>query len=128
MSGTDSQPIDLGRPSARLPNGINARGSLYNPRFEHDACGIGFVAQKLGERSHRVLELALTALCNHAHRGAVAADGKSGDGAGVLTQLPYEIIARHLTHQGITPPERDRLAVGMIFLPRYNPDHRERSR
>ena len=113
---------------SRLPNGIDARGSLYNPRFEHDACGIGFVAQKSGERSHRVLELALTALCNHAHRGAVAADGKSGDGAGVLTQLPYEIIARHLTRQGITPPERDRLAVGMIFLPRTNPDHRERSR
>ncbi len=91
-------------------------------------CGIGFVAQKSGERSHRVLELALTALCNHAHRGAVAADGKSGDGAGVLTQLPYELIARHVERQGKRPPGRDRLAAGMIFLPRYNPDHRERSR
>ena len=113
---------------SRLPNGIDARGSLYNPRFEHDACGIGFVAQKSGERSHRVLELALTAVCNHAHGHSAAADGKSGDGAGVLTQLPYEIIARDLTRQGITPPERERLAVGMIFLPRTNPDHRERSR
>ena len=121
-----SLPFDF-RPTCLL-NGVDARGSLYDPRFEHDACGIGFVAQKSGERSHRVLELALTALCNHAHRGAVAADGKSGDGAGVLTQLPYELIARHLTSQGITPPERDRLAVGMIFLPRYNPEHRERSR
>ena len=127
--GTEGfQPSTFELNSTRLPNGIDARGSLYNPRFEHDACGIGFVAQKSGERSHRVLELALTALCNHAHRGAVAADGKSGDGAGVLTQLPYEIIARHLSRQGITPPERERLAVGMIFLPRYNPDHRERSR
>jgi glutamate synthase (ferredoxin) len=113
---------------AWLPNGLDVTGSLYDPRFEHDACGIGFVAQKSGARSHRVLELALTALCNHAHRGAVAADGKSGDGAGVLTQLPYELIANHLSRQGITAPERDRLAVGMIFLPRYNPDHRERSR
>jgi len=113
---------------SRLPNGLDITGSLYDPRFEHDACGIGFVAQKSGARSHRVLELALTALCNHAHRGAVAADGKSGDGAGVLTQLPYELIAKHLAGQGIAAPERDRLAVGMVFLPRYNPDHRERAR
>ena len=64
---------------------------LYQDRYEHDACGIGFVAQKDGRRSNDVLRLAVTALCNHAHRGAVAADGKSGDGAGVLTQIPHEL-------------------------------------
>jgi glutamate synthase (ferredoxin) len=121
VSACDREPTPL-------PNGIDPCGSLYDPRFEHDACGIGFVAQKSGERSHRVLDLALTALCNHAHRGAVAADGKSGDGAGVLTQLPYELIVRHLARQELTPPERERMAVGMVFLPRYHPDHRERSR
>jgi glutamate synthase (ferredoxin) len=128
VESTNLQPSTLDLQPSRLPNGLDISGSLYDPRFEHDACGIGFVAQKSGERSHRVLELALTALCNHAHRGAVAADGKSGDGAGVLTQLPYELIVNHLAQRGMAAPERDRLAVGMVFLPRYNPDHRERSR
>ncbi|MBK9094337.1 MAG: glutamate synthase subunit alpha [Anaerolineae bacterium] len=103
-------------------------GSLYDARFEHDACGIGFVAQKSGAASHHVLELALTALCNHAHRGAVAADGKSGDGAGVLTQLPYDLLAREVLKQGLQPPARGDLAVGMVFLPRYNLAHRARAR
>jgi glutamate synthase domain-containing protein 1 len=122
-------PRDSGCPdSCNLPNGLAVAGSLYDPRFEHDACGIGFVAQKSSARSHRALELALTALCNHAYRGAVAADGKSGDGAGVLMQLPYELIANYLARRGMAAPERDRPAVGVIFLPRYNPDHRERAR
>ena len=101
---------------------------LYQDRYEHDACGIGFVAQKDGRRSHEVLRLAVTALVNHAHRGAVAADGKSGDGAGVLTQLPHELLARHLAQMGFTAPAPGDLAVGMIFLPRYNLAHRERAR
>ncbi len=108
--------------------GIDASGSLYDERFEHDACGIGFVAQKSGVRSHEVLALALTALRNHAHRGATAADGKSGDGAGVLTQLPYELMARELLRNGMQPPARGDLAVGMTFLPRFNLAHRERAR
>ena len=107
---------------------FDVSGSLYDARFEHDACGIGFVAQKSGARSYEVLRLALDALCNHAHRGAVAADGKSGDGAGVLTQLPYELIARELTQQEIQAPARGDLALGMIFLPRFNLTHRERAR
>jgi glutamate synthase (ferredoxin) len=114
--------------SSRLPDSLHAEGTLYDPRFEHDACGIGFVAQASGERSHEVLALALTALRNHAHRGAVAADGKSGDGAGVLTQLPHKIIAKELAAQEKQVPGRGDLAVGMVFLPRYNLAHRERSR
>ena len=80
------------------------------------------------DSSHDVLRLALDALCNHAHRGAVAADGKSGDGAGVLTQLPYELVARDLATQGLQAPARGDLALGMIFLPRFNLAHRERAR
>ena len=112
--------------NSEFPSDIS--GSLYDARFEHDACGIGFVAQKSGARSHGVLRLALDALCNHAHRGAVAADGKSGDGAGVLTQLPYELVARDLATQGFQAPARGDLALGMIFLPRFNLAHRERAR
>jgi glutamate synthase (NADPH/NADH) large chain/glutamate synthase (ferredoxin) len=63
---------------------------LYNPEFEHDACGVGFIAKISGERSHDVLARALTALKCLAHRGAIDADAITGDGAGVMTQLPYD--------------------------------------
>src|SRR5215207_6052174 len=93
------------------------RRGLYDPRFEHDACGIGFVAQLSGAASHDILGMALTAVGNMAHRGGVGADGKSGDGAGVLTQIPRAFFARELTQLGISYPIEN-LAVGMIFLPR----------
>ena len=89
---------------------------LYDPRFEHDACGIGFVAHLSGEPSHAILAQALTAVANMAHRGGVGADGKSGDGAGVLTQIPRAFFARALARLGIHYPVED-LAVGMFFLP-----------
>lgn len=113
---------DLTMPAAPF----GAAGPLYDASFEHDACGTGFVAQRNGARSHHVLQLALEALCNHAHRGAVAADGRSGDGAGVLTQLPYELMVRELAKTGSRPPERGDLAVGMLFLPLRNLVHRAR--
>ncbi len=102
-------------------------GPLYDPSFEHDACGTGFVVQRSGQRSHRVLQLALEALCNHAHRGAVAADGRSGDGAGMLTQLPHKLIARDLARLGARAPGAGDVAVAMIFMPLRNLVHRERS-
>jgi glutamate synthase domain-containing protein 1 len=88
----------------------------YDPRFEHDACGIGFVVQLSGVPSHAVLAQALTAVGNMAHRGGVHADGRSGDGAGVLTALPRAFFARELARRGLPDPG-DRLAVGMVFLP-----------
>jgi glutamate synthase (ferredoxin) len=90
--------------------------TLYDPAFEHDACGIGFVARISGEPSHAILEMALTALCNLAHRGAVSSDGKSGDGAGVLTQIPQAFFARELERLGL-PPETPPIGVAMLFLP-----------
>ena len=119
---------------SRWPSQITATAQfatqppLYQDRYEHDACGIGFVAEKDGRRSNEVLRLAVTALVNHAHRGAVASDGKSGDGAGVLTQIPHELLARHLAQMGFTAPAPGDLALGMIFLPRYNVAQRERAR
>ncbi|HEX5690695.1 MAG TPA: glutamate synthase central domain-containing protein, partial [Roseiflexaceae bacterium] len=90
---------------------------LYHPRFEHDACGIGFVAQLSGVPSHDILDMAVTAVGNMAHRGGVGADGKSGDGAGVLTQIPRAFFARELALREINFPVDD-LALGMLFLPR----------
>jgi glutamate synthase (ferredoxin) len=93
------------------------RRGLYDPRFEHDACGIGFVARLSGAPSHDILRMALDAVGNMAHRGGVDADGKSGDGAGVLTQIPRAFFARELARLGIDYPVEN-LAVGMVFLPR----------
>ena len=95
---------------------LSQRG-LYDPQFEHDACGIGFVARLSGAPSHEIIQMALTAVGNMAHRGGVAADGKSGDGAGVLTQIPQAFFARELGRLGISYNVAD-LAVGMVFLPR----------
>jgi glutamate synthase (ferredoxin) len=89
---------------------------LYDPRDEHDACGVGFVANGSGRSGHDVVETALEALCNLTHRGAVDADGRTGDGAGILTQLPARFFKREamrLGHVGASD-----IAVGMFFLPR----------
>jgi glutamate synthase (ferredoxin) len=83
---------------------------------ERDACGVGFVAHLGGRASHDVLAHGLTALANLAHRGAVSADGKTGDGAGVLTQVPHRLFRRELEARGIRL-DRDRdLAVGVFFV------------
>mgnify|MGYP000104588484 CR=1 FL=1 len=103
----------------------DARG-LYDPRFEHDACGIGFVARIDGRPSHAILAMALEALSNLEHRGAVAADAKTGDGAGVLAQLPYELLLRELAAQRVAAPSASALALGMFFLPQAA-DERERA-
>ncbi|MBI2515963.1 MAG: glutamate synthase large subunit [Opitutae bacterium] len=92
---------------------------LYDPANEHDACGVGFIARPDGMRTHEVLKHALTALKNLAHRGAIDADSSTGDGAGVMTQLPYELLRSHLEAAKISVIPRDRdLGVGMFFFPR----------
>ena len=95
-------------------------GSLYSPSFEHDACGVGFVAQSSGEKSHRVLEYGLQALCSLAHRGALDADAKTGDGAGVLLQIPHPFFRIEAERLG-NPLAQDRdLGIAFVFLPRDN--------
>ncbi|MCW5851148.1 MAG: glutamate synthase subunit alpha, partial [Anaerolineae bacterium] len=100
-----------------LPDQSILRRTLYDPWFEHDACGIGFVADVEGRRSHTILQQGLEALSNMAHRGAINADGKTGDGAGVLTQIPRRLIAREAARLGWRGDPAD-LAVAMLFLPR----------
>ncbi len=91
---------------------------LYTPEQEHDACGVGFIAKLTGERSSDVLNRALTALKALAHRGAIDADAVTGDGAGLLTQIPVELFKDYLASKK-QPLFRDQdLGVGMIFLPR----------
>jgi glutamate synthase domain-containing protein 2/glutamate synthase domain-containing protein 1/glutamate synthase domain-containing protein 3 len=96
------------------------RQTLYSPDFEHDSCGVGFIAQVSGKRSNRVLKFALDSLCNLAHRGAVDADMKTGDGAGVSTQIPYKLFTADVQRLGHKLYQHSDLGVGMIFLPHDN--------
>src|SRR4051812_29139862 len=96
------------------------RHSLYRPDSEHDACGVGFIAQVSGKRSNQVLRYALQSLCNLAHRGAVDADMKTGDGAGVMTQIPYKVFVPEVQKLGHRLYQEKDLGVGMVFLPHDN--------
>ena len=91
--------------------------SLFDPRAEHDACGVGFIASTNGA-SHEVLRMGLSALGCLAHRGAAAADGATGDGAGILAQVPPELFAAEYARLGGSPPSRGAIGVGVFFLPR----------
>ena len=106
-------------PPSLLPKHL--ADSLVDPRFDSDSCGVGFVAQLSGVPSRAILTHALTALARLAHRGAVAADGKSSDGVGVTTAIPR---AWMLAQMGLTLPEEKPLGVGMVFLPGDNGDSR----
>jgi glutamate synthase (ferredoxin) len=94
----------------------NAQG-LYNPVHEHDACGMGFVANVRGSKSHAIVEKGLEVLVNLTHRGACGCDPETGDGAGILIQIPHKFFARECNSLGFTLPEPSRYAVGMLFLP-----------
>ncbi len=99
-------------------NTLPTRQGLYDPRNEHDACGVGFIVHIKGHKSHAIVSQGLELLRNLTHRGAVGADPYAGDGAGILIQLPDAFLRAECNKQGLTlPPEGD-YAVGMVFLPR----------
>ncbi|MCD9186139.1 MAG: glutamate synthase large subunit [Pyrinomonadaceae bacterium] len=93
------------------------RQGLYSPQFEHDSCGVGFIADIYGRKSHKILKNALDILCKMEHRGAIGAEENVGDGAGVLTQLPHKLFRKECEKLHITLPNPDDYAVGMVFLP-----------
>ncbi len=103
-----------------------AQHGLYNPADEHDACGVGLIAAIDGEPRREIVEKAIEGLRNMWHRGAVDADGKTGDGAGIHIQLPQAFFADYLKRIGKQPDAR--LAVGMVFLPKKNFAAQERCR
>ncbi len=94
--------------------------SLYHPSFEHDACGVGFVANQSGKKEYRILEYGLQALCNLAHRGALDADAKTGDGAGVLIQIPHDFFRLEVDRLGAQLARDTDLGVAFVFLPKDN--------
>jgi len=97
--------------------GLPPAQGLYDPAQEHDACGIGFVASISGEKSHDIIRKGIQILLNLAHRGACGCDPETGDGAGVLIQIPHKFFARECQKLGFTLPEPGKYGVGMTFLP-----------
>ncbi|MGH6726748.1 MAG: hypothetical protein ACREB8_09430, partial [Pseudolabrys sp.] len=103
---------DSADPGTPLPHG------LYDPALDKDACGVGFIADIKGRKSHRIVEDGLRILCNLEHRGAVGADPRMGDGAGILVQLPHKFFAKKTAELGIKLPPPGEYAVGYLFMPK----------
>ena len=97
--------------------GLPDRQGLYSPEFEHDACGVGFVARLDAEPQHEVVEAAVRVLINLEHRGAVGGDKATGDGAGLLLQVPDAFLRAECAQSGFELPGPGEYAVGMLFLP-----------
>src|SRR5579862_1025428 len=115
-----SQPKSAGgRVISGLPEhfGLPKPQGLYHPEQEHDACGIGFVANIKGEKSHDIIEKGIQILINLTHRGACGCDSETGDGAGLLIQIPHKFFARETASLGFTLPAAGEYGVGMVFLP-----------
>ncbi|HSZ96216.1 MAG TPA: glutamate synthase subunit alpha, partial [Bradyrhizobium sp.] len=91
---------------------------LYDPSLEKDSCGVGFIANIKGKKSHQIVSDALKILCNLEHRGAVGADPRAGDGAGILVQIPHAFFARKAKELGFALPEPGAYAVGALFMPK----------
>jgi glutamate synthase domain-containing protein 1 len=110
--------------SARRP-GRPPKQGLYDPWFEHDACGVGFVVDMKGRKSHRILEQGLQVLQNLDHRGAAGSESNTGDGAGVLLQMPHKFLLKASVGARVTLPAEGEYGCGMIFFPR-NPAERRK--
>ena len=102
---------------------LPAPTGLYDPRFEHDGCGVSFVADLHGRRSRRIVQLGIGALCNLEHRGATGAEADTGDGAGILIQVPDEFLRAVARFE---LPPAGRYAVGLAFLP-ADADHADKA-
>ncbi|WP_281184828.1 glutamate synthase large subunit [Trichlorobacter lovleyi] len=104
--------------------GVPKKQGLYDPRFEHDACGVGFVANIKGKKSHDIVQQALTILANLDHRGAVGCEHNTGDGAGILLQMPDSFLRKVCGPLGIELPEQGKYGVAMVFT---SPEATERN-
>ncbi|MBW7893914.1 MAG: glutamate synthase large subunit [Opitutaceae bacterium] len=112
---------------AALPSrpGFPAKQGLYDPFYEHDACGVGFVVDMHGRKTHRIVQDGLQVLRNLDHRGASGAEVNTGDGAGILIQMPHKFFAEVCPASRITLPDAGQYGCGLVFLPR-NPTVRRK--
>ncbi|HKV56065.1 MAG TPA: hypothetical protein VJN94_15640, partial [Candidatus Binataceae bacterium] len=124
MSEQKRNAAFAGRGSTADPGTPFAQG-LYDPALDKDSCGVGFIADIKGRKSHKIIEDGLQILCNLEHRGAVGADPRMGDGAGILVQIPHKFFTRIAKGLGFALPEPQRYAVGQIFMPHDDAWRRE---
>jgi glutamate synthase (ferredoxin) len=104
--------------------GLPAKQGLYDPQFEHDACGVGFVCHMKGKKSHKIIADALTILVNLDHRGACGCETNTGDGAGILMQVPHGFLKKVAAAEKITLPEAGQYGVAMCYT---SPDAKARA-
>src|SRR5246127_428957 len=113
-AASDSKPAETLREHDWRPP---AEG-LYDLSLEKDSCGVGFIANIKGKKSHQIVSDAISILCNLEHRGAVGADPRAGDGAGILVQIPHQFFARKAKALGFGLPQVGHYAVGALFMPK----------
>ena len=116
-----SAKIQVPRPYPGRPG----KQGLYDPQYEHEACGVGFVVDVKGRKSHRILQQAIQVLRNLDHRGACGCEANTGDGAGVLLQMPHAFFQQIARKDRLTLPGPGEYGSGLVFLPR-NPTKRRR--
>src|SRR5580704_9668566 len=109
-----SKPVEAIREHDWRPPAIG----LYDPALEKDSCGVGFIANIKGRKSHQIISDAIDILCNLEHRGAVGADPRAGDGAGILVQIPHGFFKRKAAEIGFQLPEQGDYAIGALFMPK----------
>src|SRR6202163_3028792 len=115
-----SKPFEPAREHTWRP----AAEGMYDPSLEKDSCGVGFIANIKGKKSHQIVSDAISILCNLEHRGAVGADPRAGDGAGILVQIPHAFFSAAAAELGFRLPAAGEYAVGALFMPR-DPDWRQ---
>ncbi len=106
-------------------SGLPPKQGLYDPFYEKDACGVGFVADIQGRKSHKIVQQGLTALNNLRHRGACGCEENTGDGAGILIQTPHAFLQKAAKDAGFSLPSLGEYGVGMAFLPQDAADQKE---
>ena len=97
--------------------GYPKKQGLYDPQFEHDSCGIGFVVNIKGKKSHKIVQQGIEVLLNLQHRGACGCEANTGDGAGILIQMPDKFLHKVCKDENIELPDYKQYWVGSVFLP-----------
>src|SRR5690349_171887 len=98
-------------------HGLPPKQGLYDPQFEHDSCGVGFIVNVAGKKSHKIITDALTVLTNLDHRGACGCEQNTGDGAGILMQMPHKFLEQACAEAKIKLPAEGQYGAGLVYLP-----------
>jgi len=110
--------VNVRNPCQALPGRQAPSDGLYDPRFEHDGCGVGFIARLDAQPDHGIVKDAVEILVNLEHRGAIGGDKATGDGAGLLVQIPDDLFQGECRNSGFALPGEGNYGVGMVFLPK----------